>query len=186
MNLHPYYITPEDAYLLVIDVQERLAPATTGQEACIAAIERLTEAAGILSYKVGYTEQYPRGLGETVEPLKSKLLAVRAAYSEKTAFNGCTADILQDVRATGRRSIIVTGMETHICVYQGVRQFLEEGFKVFVPYDGVASRSLSDKENALAQFTAMGAVVTSSETLLYDMLGDSRSEHFKAISKLVK
>ncbi len=186
MDLGKYHITADDAYMIVVDVQERMAPATDNYEYYVERIERMAEAAALLSFKVGCTEQYPKGLGPTVEPLKSKLEAAGASFFDKTAFNACTYGIMQDLKKLGRGSVIVTGMETHICVYQTVRQLLAAGYKVFVPCDCVTSRSPENRENALEQFRSMGAVVTNSETLLFDMLGDSRSASFKAISNLVK
>lgn len=186
MDYAKFFIDANDTYLIVVDVQERLAPATREHELCSARIARLLDAAALLSYRVGVTEQYPKGLGPTLPELTEKIQAIDGKVFEKTKFNACTDEIMADLRASGRKSVIVTGMETHICVFQTVRQLLKEGYKVFVPYDCVTSRAVGDYEAALELFRQMGAVVTSSESLLYDMMTDSRHPQFKEVSKLVK
>jgi nicotinamidase-related amidase len=93
---------------------------------------------------------------------------------------------MQEIRSSGKKQIIITGMETHVCVYQTIRRLIAEGFSVFLPQDAVSSRQPANKENALQQIRDMGAVVSNTETLLFDLLKTAGTPLFKQISALIK
>ena len=172
--------------LLVIDVQERLAaamdPARFAQ--VLKNNEILVETAKTLGLPVVATEQYPKGLGPTVPSLRQALAAEPTA---KTAFS-CVAveDVANRLREGGRKQVIVTGMETHVCVYQTVRDLLGDGFIPFVPRDAVLSRTPENHETGLALMREAGATVTSTETVVFDLLGAAGTPEFKKLSGLVK
>jgi nicotinamidase-related amidase len=131
------------------------------------------------------TEQYPRGLGSTVEEIKQDL-PEKVVVSEKISFDACTDEIRQALLASGRKQVIICGMETHVCVYQTVRRLLADGYEVFVAADAVGSRTVANKENALAMFRQMGAVVSNTETLIFDLLQVAGTPLFKQVSALIK
>lgn len=186
MDIKRYKVEAADSFLITIDIQERLAPAIDQTELCQGRALRMLEAAALFGIPGAVTEQYPRGLGESLPSIKTAYEKAEHACFDKTEFQATIAPVMEKLEASGRKTVIVTGMETHICVYQTVRNLLALGYRVFVPADAVGSRTAENKANALAQFTQMGAVVTNTETLLYDLLGSSKAPQFKAVSAMVK
>ncbi|MBI4817533.1 MAG: isochorismatase family protein [Deltaproteobacteria bacterium] len=176
-----------DAVLLIVDVQERLASAmdpTLGTRAILNLV-RLGAARTLLGLPVIITEQYPKGLGPTVADVRSAYGDVPA--HEKVCFEA-VADhpIAAALWDTGRRTVLLTGMETHICVFQTARALCAEGFRVHVLEDAVASRTRDNWEVGLSLCAKAGAVRTSTEVVLFDMIGKAGSDDFRAISKIVK
>lgn len=180
-----YELNQTDAFLLVVDIQEKLVPAMSGKDAVINNTGILLQAAGLMGISAAFTEQYPRGLGHTLESLIAKR-PDKARVFEKISFDACTPEVLQEIRSSGKSQIILAGMETHVCVYQTIRRLLAEGYKVFLPEDAVCSRQQANKDNALQQIRDMGAVVTNTETILFDLLKVAGSPLFKQISALIK
>lgn len=185
-------LAPSESVLLVVDVQEKLAAAVpeAQRERTVRSIAALVEGARLLGVPVIVTEQYPRGLGPTVAALKEALARVepKPPVIEKIDFDACGAAGLGEALASAgsRRSVVVTGMEAHICVYQTARSLLRQGRTVHVPMDAVCSRSAENARIAESLYAAGGAVVTCSETVLFDWLGRASGETFKAISRLVR
>lgn len=177
-----FTLATEEALLLIIDIQERLVPAMMDGEQVIEKTNILISAAVILDFPVLLTEQYPQGLGSTV----SAILADETGKFEKMTFSGCTAQVTAAIREKGRKKIIIAGMETHVCVFQTVRDLLGLGYQVFVAADAVCSRAKENYKNALSLMREMGAVVTNTETILFDLLKESGTPQFKALSKMVK
>jgi nicotinamidase-related amidase len=176
-------LRPADAGLLVVDVQERLAAAMPASQlaSCERRVGELAHLAGLLGLPVLVTEQYPKGLGRTVPALREALAA--ATFIEKTSFDcGGEPAFVAALEATGRRQWIVTGMEAHVCVFQTVRSLRARGLTVHVPEDAVSSRRPADQLRGLALMAAAGAVTTTAETAIFDLLGDARSPHFKDMS----
>ena len=149
----------------------------------------LIEAGRVLGVPVVVTEQYPRGLGPTVADLKTSL-GDAGTIVEKTSFS-CTgepkfAEVLGALKAQGRDEIVLAGVEAHICVFLTARDLVASGFKVFIAADGVASRSKMNWRIGLNLATTAGAVMTNTETVLFDMLKKAGGDEFKAISALIK
>ena len=174
----------EEAALLIIDIQERLVPAMEYGNQVIDKTNILIKAAKTLNIPVMLTEQYPKGLGKTVSEIESDLQT--DTIFEKMTFSGYTPELASFLDKMGKKKIIVTGMETHICVFQTVRALLENGFQVFVPADAVCSRAKSSFQNGLKLMGSMGAVITNTETVLFDLLKISGTKEFKELSKLIK
>jgi nicotinamidase-related amidase len=189
-------VDPAAAVLLIVDVQIRLAGAM--DPAALAGCERniltLVELARRLGLPLLVSEQYPRGLGPTLPSLAGAIEAAAASGArvlrlEKTAF-ACTeepafAPLLEQIG--GKRSQwLVTGMESHVCVWQTVRGLLALGRSVQVIGDAVLSRQAANHQVGLRLCERAGAVVTSTETVAFDALVRAGSEDFKAISRLVK
>lgn len=177
--------------LLVVDIQERLIAAMPPREASrlVACTELLLDAARLFELPVFVTEQHPRGLGATVAPVRAVLdtFAKPPRVFEKTVFNAHAADGLGEaLEASGARAVIVVGMEAHVCVFQTARSLAKQGYLVQLPFDAVTSRDPACKHTALAALAAHGALVTSAETVVFDLLGDAKHPHFKALSGRVK
>lgn len=180
-----FYINKDEALLLVIDIQEKLLPAIDNGENVINKNDTLISIANNLSIPIVYTEQYPKGIGPTVEKLKGNLN--KAAKFEKMTFSACLEDgFLEHIKSAGRKKIIVTGTETHVCVFQTIRDLLNNGYHVFVPIDAVGSRLKETKENALSLLRDMGAVITNTELIAFDLIKKSGTPEFKEVLKLVK
>lgn len=166
-----------NATLVVIDVQERLMPVINDRQQVEANIARLIRGSQILGVPIVITEQYVKGLGRTVEPLRD---ALGDAYkpTEKSCFSG--------YRPLDRKQVIVCGVETHVCVYQTVADLLENRYEVTVVADAVSSRTAANKEIALRRMTNDGAKLSSTEMVLFELTAVSGTDEFRAISKLVK
>jgi len=181
-----FWLTRDDTILVVIDVQERLVPSMEKKvyHRVRAGIEMLCAGAGELQLPVVVTEQYPKGLGHTVPELRG---AGGDGAVEKVSF-GCCGEpaFLGRLAATGRRQVLVCGMEAHVCVYQTVLGLLEQGYAVHLVRDAICSRHKLDYRNALQLAAAAGAVVTTAETALFQLLRSSDVPAFKRVSQLVK
>lgn len=183
-------VKPPGTALLITDVQERLAAAMPADVR--AQVERnlavLIAAAGRFELPIIVSEQYPRGLGRTTPAVQAALDEVRdVCFFEKVDF-AATASPAWPV-AVGDRQIdrwLVTGMETHICVFQTVRALRDEGNAVQVVADACASRTKANFQNGLALAAATGAVVTNTETVLFDLLGRAGTDDFRLLSRLIR
>jgi len=130
------------------------------------------------------TEQYPQGLGHTVSELLDGIKDARVA---KVAFSCCgEPEFLAALEKSGVKQVVVTGMETHVCVLQTVYDLLDRGYAVHLVKDAVASRFTSDYENALNLAQQAGAVITTTETALFQLIKVAKGDEFKTISKLVR
>jgi nicotinamidase-related amidase len=176
-------MSSSDTALLVIDVQERLVPAIQDHPRVIWNIRRLVDGAAILGIPVIATEQYPRGLGPTVEPLKGRL----PAPNEKLHFScGECGDLFAPLRDAGRHKILVAGIEAHVCVQQTVLDLLGDGYRVYVAADAVGSRFQSDCEIALRRMDSSGATLTTAESALFEWCEVAGTPQFKQISALAR
>jgi nicotinamidase-related amidase len=181
-------LVAEQSLLLVVDVQTRLAAAMepAALESVLHHAGLLLQASGALGVPVLATEQYPQGLGPTHEAIKVLLPAEARAF-DKTAFSCCSAGGLVDaVNASGRRQIVLAGMETHVCVLQTAAELHQSGWQVFVVEDAVCSRREANKRNALSRLQQAGVVVTNTESVLFEWLRDARHPQFKRLAALVK
>lgn len=181
-----FRVNKDDAALLVIDVQARLAPAMQPERygKMIDNLGRLGPASRVLDLPVVQTVQYVKGLGPTVEPVQRAFEGVEPM--EKMHFSCCADDTIRAaIEATGKKTVIVTGMETHVCVWQTVRDLVPT-HNVHLLADAVASRTEANYQVGLDLARQAGATITSTEVVLFDMLHVSGGDTFKAISKLVK
>lgn len=181
--------TPSSSVLVVVDVQERLVPALPAD--AMAEVNRslaiLLEAAKLLSIPVLATEQYPRGLGPTVGPLRERLEGLGVRPIEKATFSAMGEPaFVAALGALGRSHVVVVGVEAHICVALTARDLCATGREVLVPIDGVASRRDDHRRAGLGLCERAGATLTTSETLAFDWLGRAGTDAFRAISKAVR
>jgi nicotinamidase-related amidase len=181
-----FFLNRENAQLVVVDVQEKLCRAmdhkVLGQ--LTGNISILLDAAAELGVPAMATEQYVKGLGATLPELKEK---ISSASFEKMTFSCCGGDgFMEALAQTGRRQVILVGMETHVCVLQTALELLSAGYLVHLVCDAVMSRRKSNWETALRTLTAAGAVLTSTEAVLFQLLKVAGTEEFKKLSKLVR
>jgi nicotinamidase-related amidase len=185
-DLGKFMLDAEKAVLVVIDVQERLVPAMPVEIYLRLrnTVAMLVEVAGLLGLPVVTTEQYPKGIGHTVPELAA---ACSEAVIEKVSF-GCCGEpaFLEALKNTGRTQVLITGMEAHVCVYQTVLGLLEDGYYVHLIRDAICSRNKTDYLAGVANAGQAGAVVTTAETVMFQMLQESTHEQFRAVSRLVK
>lgn len=182
-------LVPSQTMLLVVDVQERLASAMP--EEALAALVRntsvLLEAAKVLGVRVVASEQYPKGLGPTVPALAEKLSELGVTPHAKLTFDACSdLAIARAFDEAPPRSVVVVGMETHVCVMQTVRELVKRRFDTHVVADAVASRREENRRIGLDLCARAGATVTATETVVFDWLERAGSDAFKQLSKLVK
>lgn len=185
-NIDRFRLDRDKAVLLVVDVQQKLAPSMDPAvyASTLKNIDFLIRGTAELNIPVMATEQYPKGLGKTVPELAA---ACENIVVEKMTF-GCCGEptFLERLKELGRSQVIVTGMEAHVCVYQTVLGLLESGYGVHLVRDAIISRGKVDYLSALDNSAAAGAVVTTAETVLFQLLYAATAPEFKAISALIK
>ncbi|NDC53088.1 MAG: isochorismatase family protein [Planctomycetia bacterium] len=166
---------PASTLLVCIDIQERLIAAVPAAEAVLHRAVRLATAAGLLGVRGVLTEQYPQGLG--------------APAHVKTAFSCCGSESFAAGLAAATPplcAVVLCGLETHVCVAQTALDLLARGLRVFVAVDAVAARHEIDHQVALRRLEAAGAILTTTEAILFEWLGDAAHPRFKAVQALVK
>ncbi|WP_435009366.1 hydrolase [Tundrisphaera lichenicola] len=172
-----------DGALLVVDVQEKLLPSIRDRDHLLTQVIRLIRGAGILEIPTFATEQYPKGLGPTVPELAGLILD-RAA---KTTFHALGAPgISESLASRGIRHVTLVGIEAHVCIAQTSLELLRLGYEVQVPADAVGSRFAVDYEFALRRLERAGAVVSTTESVLFEWTEGAEHPKFKQISALVK
>lgn len=178
----------ERAFLAVVDVQERLAPAMATPDAAIGRCGILMRAAARLGVPILVSEQYPRGLGRTVPALAG--LVMPDAVVEKIHFSCADEPAwvqrLEEFDAGGRDQAVVCGMEAHVCVLQTALGLQEQGYRVAVAADAVSSRRVEDAGLALARLQQAGVTVVSTEMVVFEWLRRAGSAEFKELSALIK
>lgn len=182
-----FFLERDRAVLVVIDVQERLCVAMN--EKVLRHLSKnigiLLDSAAVLNVPVLITEQYVKGLGATLPELKEK--APGAPCYEKMAFSCCgSTEFIEKLKATGRTQVIITGMESHVCVLQTVIELRDAGFDVHVVKDAVMSRSKQNWQTAFEVMALAGAVPTCTESVVFQLLKVAGSDEFKVLSKLVR
>ncbi|WP_285396335.1 isochorismatase family protein [Lysinibacillus sp. fls2-241-R2A-57] len=176
--------TIEEACLVVVDVQGKLATIVDESEAVVENVAKLVQAMKVLEVPILWLEQNPSRLGGTPLNIAQHLQGQAIA---KMAFSACQEqEFVAALKASGRTQFIVTGIETHICVYQTARHLKEQGLEVEVVVDAVSSRTKANKEIGLEKMKALGILATSTEMILYELLQRADHPHFKTVLQLVK
>lgn len=178
-------ITKEHTVGLVIDIQERLLPHISGHEMLLKNVRILVEGLNALEVPIMVTEQYRKGLGETVPVIQEALGHFEP--TEKMSFSCCDdPQFILRLNNMAKKNVIVCGIESHVCVLQTAIDLLESGFLPVVVEDCISSRKPLDKEIAVRRMSREGAIITSYESILFELARISGTDTFKAISKLVK
>lgn len=179
-------LVASDCALMVVDFQERLMPSIHEHERVARQAAKLVEGAKILDIPIVWTEQYKKGLGETV-PEVAGAIGDKATPLEKITFS-CIADegILAAVKKLKRKTIVLCGIETHICVMQTAFGAMEEGWNVAAAEDATSSRRNTDHLAGIARMRGAGVVPTTVEMLLMEWMGRAGTDTFKKMLPLVK
>ena len=178
---------PQDSLVVVMDVQQKLIAAMPNgvKEKVIEKINTLLTIANTLSIPIIVTEQYPDGLGHTVPALNEQLIS-SVAVIEKTSFSAFDVlDFVEFIEQSGRKQIVLVGMEAHICILQTALALQKEAFRVFVVEDAVISRTKTNQDNGLRRLSNAGVTVTNVESVFFEWLGDASRAEFKALAKLI-
>jgi len=178
-------IKAEETMAIVIDYQEKLIPAINENEKVVHNTEILINGLKEFDIPIIVSQQYTKGLGETVDKI-AQAVGDFTAFDKK-AFSLCLDnEIYSAIRKTGKKNIILCGVEAHICVLQTAIDLLEKEYNVFFVEDCVGSRKDNDKQMALHRAEEEGAFITTYEAVLYELTKSAADEHFKAVSKLTK
>ena len=183
----PYLSNVDDCVLVVVDVQEKLVSVMPKgvKERVIERVTILLTGAKALSVPVVVTEQYPQGLGPTESELV-KAFSEDTLVVEKTTFSATgIPEFVQKLEQTGRKQVVLVGMETHICVLQTALALQAQGFQVFVVEDAVSSRSKANQYNALQRLRGAGVIVSNVESVIFEWLEDASQENFKKLAPLI-
>jgi nicotinamidase-related amidase len=174
-------IDAQRSMLLVVDLQERMVPAIPGHEEVIANAAWLVRVAQKLGVPVAATEQYAKGLGATVAPLRT--LLPDDAIAGKTRFSCVAAKCLAPLPGNERPQVVVVGVEAHVCLMQTALELLEEGKEVYVVADCVASRRAFDRDVALDRLRQEGARIVTREMVAFEWLGEAATPLFREVSR---
>ena len=178
-------ITQETSQLLIVDIQQKLAPAIENCAQVTANSIRLLSGASQLGVPAFVSEQYVRGLGHSIESIQKA--AVNAKFFEKTHFS-CAAEpgILELLHAPKRPQIILTGTEAHVCVLQTAFGLLSAGFEVFLVADATSSRTPENLSAAIERMRAGGINIVTTEMVLFEWLHQAGTDEFRALLPLIK
>lgn len=177
-------LSKENAVLIFIDVQGRLSELADGAETLFKNLHRLLEGMKVLDMPVIVTEQIPEKLGATRDEFQPFITVPPVI---KTSFSCCGEPaFLKSLEKTGRRHVILCGIETHVCVYQTAINLLAAGYDVYAVSDAVSSRDPANKELALRRMEAEGVKLTGTEMLLFELLSNAKAPQFKSILQIVK
>lgn len=178
-------LDPKRSVLLVIDVQEKLLPQMRHGPEVVETIGRLMDGFAILGLPVLLTEQYPEGLGPTVEPIARRLVEKKNLYP-KMAFSAVIAPIRQQLHDLNVASVILAGVEAHVCVLQTALDLMDSGLVTAVALDAVSSRQSLDAEAATHRMIRAGIITTTVESALFELTVDAGTDRFRQILKLIR
>lgn len=180
----PHLLCRESSALLVVDVQQKLIPAIEDSDRVVAKSQQLIDAASILGVPMLVSEQYPKGLGHTVENLDVSKAEV---VEEKSMFSCRECEsIMGFLEGKTIQSVLLCGIEAHVCVAQTAFDLLACGFKVFIAVDAIGSRNSLDRETAVSRMNLHGITMTTAEAAIFEWCETSSVAEFKQISQLVK
>jgi nicotinamidase-related amidase len=178
-------ILKENTFALIIDIQEKLFPYIADNKQFMESSVKLIEGLKILDIPIIISEQYKKGLGETIKEISSVVTPI--ASFEKTAFSCCDEpEFMKLAKWTDKKNAIICGIESHICVLQTSIDLITNGYNPIVIADCVSSRKLIDKQFAIERLIQEGAMVSTYESILFELCRYAGTERFKAISKLIK
>lgn len=175
------------AMVLVIDLQEKLLPFVLRSAQVQTATCKLLEGVRVFGLPVVATEQYPKGIGRTVVPVRKRLEGCGATILEKPTFSACgEAPIREAMRQIDRPQVIIVGIEAHVCVQQTALDLRAMDYDVFLCADAVSSRGRLDLEQALHRMRQEGAFVTTVESTLFELCNRCDTIHFKEMLEVIK
>ncbi len=178
-------LSAENSLFLIIDIQERLV-AALDKDIVVSKAVKVASAANVLGIPTIVTEQYPKGLGNTVPQLK-EVLPVNAEFVEKTSFNALLEEgMAEKIKLYGKKQIVLFGIETHICVHQTAAALIEAGYDVYVIKDACASRNKYEFKQGIDIMQQNGVKVSCVEIALFEWLKGAKNPKFKEVQALIK
>ncbi len=181
----PRLLSKEKTILVLIDIQEKLLKVVWKKEELLSNLSKLIRAFKILDIPILLTEQYPEGMGRTDKSISELMNQIEPI--EKFCFSCLGKDDFQaKLKSSGRKQVVLAGIESHVCVLQTALDLLDQGYFVYVPYDGVSSRKESDYGNALQRMQKEGVVVGSIESAIFELLKVADSPVFRQILRIIK
>jgi nicotinamidase-related amidase len=178
-------LSAENACLLIVDVQQRLLTAMDSPRAVMSGCSLMMKAAGVLDVPMVVTEQYPEGLGPTVEPLAE--LAPEDAFFSKLHFSSARNPAIRGkIDSLKPDQVVIGGIEAHVCVLQSAIGLKEAGYEVFVVADATSSRSASNHAAAMSRLREAGVGIVTSEMIVFEWLEKAGTPEFKELSRLLK
>jgi len=178
-------LTPDEVVLVVVDVQGKLADLVVERGSLMENLSKAIRGAKVMGIPIIWVEQNPRGLGPTVPQIQELLSGLEPI--SKMSFSCCgSEEFLRRLRPFGRRTVLLSGIETHVCIYQTAADLLERGYSVEVLVDAVSSRRRTDKEIALDRIRSLGGGLTTVESVLFELLRVAEGERFRQIHRIVK
>ncbi len=183
---HTRTLDPAHTALAIVDMQEAFRSSISDFAETTANIALVAHAAQLLNVPVIVTEQYPKGLGPTAGELQAVLPSARAVI-EKTSFSAYGApEFVAQLEATGARHVLLCGIEAHICVNQTAHDLLARGFQVHLLIDCITARQAQNKQLAIDKMQRSGALPSTVEMALFELMRDAHHQQFKLIQKLIK
>ncbi len=178
-------LEPDRTAVMLVDLQERIVPHMDERRTLVRRSGRLLQGANALGLPILVTEQYPRGLGATIKEAAHHLDAA-VCIDPKTRFSACTEPVMRFLKKFEATSVVIAGIETHICVLQTCLDLIDAGLTVAVCADATSSRRPIDRDTALKRMTQAGVLPTTVESVLFELLRDADHDKFRAVSKIVQ
>ena len=185
MKRHPLILKKETTALLIIDLQERILPVIRNYEVVVENTIKLIKGFKTLQLPIYFTEQYPKGLGPTSKKVLDELKGYSAIHKMSFSCSGA-GDLFNELHKKKLSQIVVCGVESHVCIQQTVLDLLANNFQANLAADAVSSRKEIDYKTALQRMLALGAEITTTESILFELLQVCGTPEFKEVSKIVK
>lgn len=183
--MEKFNLDRDNVALVIIDIQEKLAVVMKEKDKVIRNCLHLIELSRLLNIPIILTEQYPKGLGTTVQEIRNALSEYKPI--EKISFSCCDEpSFLNEIKKMNKKTLILTGMETHVCVLQTCIGLLSNGYNVHVVKDAICSRTKDNWETGIEFMRDAGAVITCTETVLFQLLKFAGTQEFKTIAARIK
>lgn len=178
-------LIPSQTALLIIDIQERILPVINNHQMVVNNTLKLIKGFKVLNLPIYYTEQYPKGLGPTSKAIADELIDIQPFQKMSFSCSGA-GDLFKEFHSKNLSQIVVCGIESHVCVQQTVLDLIENGIQVNLAADAVSSRKEIDYKTALDRMRNHGTEVTTTESILFELLNVCGTPEFKTVSKIVK
>ncbi len=175
----------QDTLFLAIDIQEKLVKMIGENNSCSKNCEKLLQTAEILNIPTIVTEQYPKGLGKTINTIQKA--NKNSKYYEKKTFSAYSnLEIRNEIEKSKKQQIVISGIETHICVLQTVLELKSEGYEIYLVKDACGSRKQENHNTAIERLKFSGITITDTETTLFELIRSSEHKNFKEVQSLIK
>jgi len=177
-------LTKNNCLLLVVDVQEKFRPAIHGIDIIINNISKLIKVFRLLKIPIMVTEQYPKGLGETVIELDCMIKNKKIEKVEFSCFDN--KEFQKTIKKPNKKNIIIAGIEAHVCVLKTILDGVKNNYNMHMVVDAVSSRKIFDRDIAIKRAEQSNAFITTTEAIIFQLINSSKDEDFKEISNIIK